>query len=179
MTLQDMMLEVAQNTFAKIVLPYNPISDPKNNATKILTGLNAVYKKIAKERYNLVFTENVTLDSNLSFDTNSLTKKFYKIKSLTFNGCDVEWNNAEIIVCPFNVVGNILTIVYCYIPNDLTFTNMLEEPLVKCDHRVLCYYASFQFLMGNGQDTQSWLDLFNDGFDNIRQTRGKSRRVGG
>lgn len=174
MTLQEMMLEVAQNTFAKITLPYNSVSDPKNNATKILTSLNYIYKKIARERYNLVYKENVTLDSNQEFDTKTLSKTFYKIKNID---TDI-WDNGELIKCPSNAIGDTLTLEYCYIPSDLTFADMTEEPLVKCDHRILCYYASFQFLQGNGQNTNNWLDLFNDGFSTIRQTRGKSKRVG-
>jgi len=178
MTLQEMMTEVINNTMAKVVIPYSGY-DSKNNANKILSALNYIYKKIAQERYNLIFTQNVTLDGNLSFDTTILTKQFYKIKSLTFNGCPVLWDNDEVIKCPYNSVGDVLELKYCYTPSELTFANMTEIPLIKCDHRILCYYACFQFLMGNGQDTRNWLDLFNDGFNNIRQTRGKSRRVRG
>lgn len=178
MTLQEMMSEVINNTMAKVVSPYSGY-DSKHNAEKILSALNYVYRKIAQEKYNLVHTENIVLNSNLQFDTNLLIKTFYKIKEITFNGNSIEWENEELIKCPNNQIGDIITVKYCYIPINMIFDNLEEVPMVKCDHRILCYYASFQYLMGNGQDTKNWLDLFNDGFNNIRQNRGKSRRVRG
>lgn len=180
LTLQEMITKVAMYTRREIGLaPYT--GDNLDIATKITDGINYAYEKICKERYRLYFTEEITLDSNLQYDTSNLTKTLFEIDSIKIDTCSYEFEFIDdtTLYMPYGTVGNTYTIKYSFIPNKLS--EMTDKPLFKdgqIDSSILCFYASYHYLnIEIDSSSVTWLNLFNDAFENIRESKGKSKKV--
>lgn len=152
--------------------------------TRFISGLNYAKNKIAKERFTPIFTENVVLDSNSIIQLSTLSKTFFKIVSMSANGSIVSWERKDwSIYCPNNSTGDTVTIEYGYIPSDLVNLNdVLDFPDGVIDPEILCYFAAYRHHLIEGSDKDNnkasyYLSLWNDGFESIRSTLGKPKRV--
>jgi hypothetical protein len=128
------------------------------------SAINFAYKKIAREKYNLEFEDSVS-----SGDV--LTKKFYKVKKVSVDNSPIDYqieNNA----IEFDYDGYV-DVLYYYIPNDLTnLTDVPELPDEAVDHKILCYYAAFQYFNIEDDDRAvKWLNMWEDGFNTINNNR--------
>jgi hypothetical protein len=82
--------------------------------------------------------------------------------------------------CPVNASGDVLTIIYSYIPSKLVATSLSNVPLINCDHTVFCFYAAYLYqVTNNNPNAGDFLDNFNDAYNEISASKGHSRRVGG
>jgi len=153
---------------------------------KIITSLNRAKNKIAKEKFQPTFSEQITLGANAKFDVTNLSKVFVNINSLTekvkdkdgnlitdSTGFDVsyEWMGTALFICPRKKSGDVINIEYTYLPRDMVFqTDVLEFPEL-IDPRILCYFAAYQYDLISSPDDPTlagnWLNLWNDGFNSI------------
>jgi hypothetical protein len=144
----------------------------KSNAdtkTEITSALNYAYKKICREKYRLKNTEDVTLIVDGKFDCKSLAKSFFIPSDLYIK------TDGDYILLPSNKAGDTVTINYYYIPTDLVNPSDVPElPETIVDHKILCFYAAYESLKVDGDEegfAPTWLNLFNDGFNNIKTNR--------
>lgn len=176
MTLDEMYIETAMYTDENIVKTSGDYSgDNLKIINKFKSALNYAYKKICKEKFKLLATENITVINN-AINIADLNKAFFKLKDIKdSNGYELNYNlNGDIISLDNgNVVVN-----YYYMPDDLV--NLTDVPLLPeagVDHKILCYFAAFQYLNIEDDDRASkWINLWNDGFNSIKQPN-KIRRV--
>lgn len=150
--------------------------DAKVIVNKFITALNTAKNKITKERYSPIYSQSVTLDANLCFDPSTLGKSFLAVKQVTDSeGNDVRWQRtANLIQCPDNSSGDALTLEFYYLPADLVnLQDVLDLDPAIIDPRGLCYFAAyFYFKIRNSDKQDSWLELWNDYFDNISSNQG-------
>jgi len=147
-------------------------------ANKFVSGLNYAKNKICRERYAPDYRQSVTLDSDLRFQPADLTYTLlYVYKVLNSDGDEItckqfDYNNYE---CPYEESGATVTVYYKYLPSDFSSSSLTTEPSFAekhVDHKLLCYYAAYQYLLLEG-DTISlgkssyWLNLWNDGFNTV------------
>jgi hypothetical protein len=184
MTLDEMIQEAAGYIDAKEeVLKVNGqyTGESLINANKFITAINYAYKKICREKYRLHRIENKVLDENRGIPISSLSKTYYDLVEVIYNQYPVYSylnGNAE-IVCPDLNPGDAVSIEYDYIPDDLKeFTDVPTIPESHVDHKILCFYAAFHYGSVEDEDTTTtWLDLFNDGFNNIKSNKKPKKKI--
>lgn len=125
------------------------------------SAINFAYKKIVREKYPLEYEDTVS-------SGDPLTKKFYKLKKVSVDNLPIDFtieNNA----IEFDYDGPV-DVLYNYIPNELSsLTDVPELPDEAVDHRLLCYYAAFQYFNIEDDDRAvKWLNMWEDGFSSIR-----------
>lgn len=150
------------------------------NVNVVLSGVNYAYQKIVRLKQAPIFTETVTLDSSLQFNSSTLSKTFLKIYSLQMNNTDIYWEETPSILCRYNNVGDQLTLTYYYVPTDLSVSNLLEVPSIPFDHKALAFYGAFNYLLINNQENATVFNqMWDDAFSHMTPTQGHSRRVKG
>ena len=183
MTLDEMYVEIAtyvDETITKTGAVYLDTSLAITN--KFKSAINEAYRKIATERYKLIYSQTVTLDANLQFTLSGLTKTFYRLVRVE-DADEYEITAmiipAEKVECPNEASGDTVTVYYYYLPAELSvLTGSPEFPTAAVDHKVMCYYAAFKYLTIEGEQenrvkARDWLALWNEGFDSINQNRGE------
>ena len=187
MTLDEMYQECAMyidETISKTGGLYT--GDSLVIVNKLKTAINYIYQKVAKERYKLIYSESITLDSNKQFSISSLTNTFYElVKIEDSNASQVSWKFVpnEKIECPYKSSGDTLTIFYYYIPSELT--NLTDEPIFPngaINDKIYCFYASYFYLSQeidsfSQAKSGTYFNLFKDGYDTIKQNRGDLNMV--
>lgn len=147
-------------------------------ASKIVTGINYAYQKIAREKNVLILEESVTLDSDKRFSYSNLTKTVIRILDvLDSNDAHTDWQllRKDTVTCNNLAEGDAVTVRYTFLPSKLSVSNLTEEPLLpldKIDHLALCYYADFYVLSlepdsASKEKAVMFLDLFNGEVDSI------------
>jgi len=155
---------------------------------KFKSAINRAYIKIAKFRFKLDHSEDVVLDANKQFSLSSLSKTFYEIIKIE-NEDEAPVRRAFVpgnkVECPDYNEGDTLTVYYYYIPAKLqNLDDTPEFPAGAVDHKVLCYYAAFEYLHMEGmydrtkaEQADKWLAFWNDGYNEIKQNRGEIEQV--
>lgn len=159
--------------------------DDLKTANKLTASLNTAYHKICRERYQLTKSENVVLDGNKSFDANLLTSPYIKITAVERDEIPVAvaQKAGDIYKCSGVNVGDTVTVYYSYLPPRMSaLTDAPAIPESKFDHRILCYYADFEYLNTEGDidsrdRSQTFLAMFNDGYSNISATNGDAAQI--
>lgn len=183
MTLDEMYIETAEYVSEEISKSGGAYTgDSLTIVTKFKNAINYVYKLIAKQYFPLEYSEAITLDANKQFDVTDLTKTLYRIRKIEdSSGFGMMWKmvpNEKVEVIRGSS-GLSVTVYYSYVPvalSALSDTPVFPEGAV--DHKVLCYYAAFQYFVIEGdtlsQDkSQYWLSLFNDAVSRINPDRGE------
>lgn len=183
MTLDKMLQETAVYTGESIGdAPYSGSALAITNIFK--SAINYAYKRIAREKWMPFYSEDVELDANLQFAVASLTKKFNGIKKIEdSDGDEIIWEMATdgTIECPYEEAEDDVTVTYFYIPDDLSSAN--DEPVIpnaQADHKLLCYYAAFQYLVTEEEPDEQvnrWLGLWNEGYFEITQNTGEMHQT--
>ena len=137
---------------------------------KIITALNRAKNKIAREKFKPSYSESIVLGTNGTYDTESTTKLFIQIDSLTDandNNIPYKWTATDTFKTNL-ASGEVLTLTYSFMPSDLVYlTDVLDFP-ERIDPRVLCYFGAYQYYLINAPDlADTWLSLWQDGFDSI------------
>lgn len=182
MTLDEMIQECASYTDNSEDIGVAPYSgDALTMANKYVSAINYAYKKIAKERFRLDYSEGIVLDANLEFSLSSLTKTFYKMVSVeNSDEKEISWGlrPGNKVRCPNETAADTVTVFYYYIPADLvitTLTGTMLFPGEAVDPKIPCYYAAYlYFKIDDDERSEIWLPLWNDGYDSIRQNRGET-----
>lgn len=180
MTLDEMIQQCAldiDETLSKSNGAY--VGDTLVLVTKILSGLNYAYHKLAREK-NLVFEEKiVTLDSDKMFFYSALINtpiKILGVQDADNNAVDWQLIKKDTVYCAYRSESDALTVRYTYLPTKLVLTSLTDEPLLpveKVDHTILCHYADFYTLSlepDNVSQDKSivFLSLFNNEFEEIQ-----------
>lgn len=180
MTLQQMLEKVAMYTRREIgSSPYT--GESLDIVNKITDGINYAYIKICKEKYKLIHKENVTLDSNLQFNTDSLSKTLFEIEKVTYDELPLKFHFVDDTTCyiPDGYQSGIYEVIYSYIPAELS--NLTDKPVFPdgaIDNKIFCYYAAYHYLnIEIDSSAVTWLNLFNEAFSKIRQRKGASKQV--
>lgn len=164
MTLEEMYNETAMYIGEVLQKEGNLYIGESITLTNIFkSAINYVYKKICREKYNLETTENITSGQ-------ALTKKLYKVKSVNIEGEAIPYilgNNT--IEFDYDSAD----VNYFYIPSNLTnLTDIPELPEELVDHKILCYYAAFQYFnIEDDERAVKWLSMWEDGFKSIDGNR--------
>jgi hypothetical protein len=178
MTLDEMFIECVRQanvTIAKTGSAY--LGTSLTAVNKFKSGINYAYLKICREKWMPRYHEDVTLDADLQFDVEDLGKTFNGIINILDsdeNDIDYIEKDDSIIRCPKESAGDIVTPYYFYLPNELAdLTDVPVFPVRAVDHKILCYMGTYYYFSID-EDTKAdiWLNLFNDGFANIRQAVG-------
>lgn len=148
-------------------------------AQTFLDGINVALEKIIREKLLLKTKEMISIDTDGIFNVSVLTKNCIKINKITYQDSEYEFEILE--------DGNIhidslyskddVYISYNYLINSYTISDLATTPSVDFDHLILCYYSSYYYLMLTAADTKNYLNLFNEGYSNIKKLS-KSKRVG-
>ena len=149
---------------------------------KFIDGFNYAKNKIFRERFQPMYVETVTIDSDDEIDLSTLTKPLFKVKEIYMNGCKTfDWKDTGgfRIKFPTGSAGTDVAITYVYmIPdfkNNPTQTDLevqLDFPEAIVDYRILCFYATYEYHLIKGSDrdldkTGFFLAKWNDGFLHI------------
>lgn len=182
LTLQQMIDKVAMYARREIgSAPYT--GDNLDVVNKIIDGINYAYEKICKEKYRLYYSEQITLDSNLRYDTANLTKTLWEIDSIKISNYmyQFEFVDDTVIVVPDGAEGVTFDIKYSYIPSSFTISSLTGKPAFRdgqIDNTIMCYYATYHYLnIEIDSSSVTWLNLFNEGFSKIRESKGSSKKV--
>lgn len=187
MTLDELIKQCSYDTDeTQITSPYT--GDDLTIVTKYVAGINYAYQKICRERFRLYTSDTVTLDANQSFDISMLMNPCIEIVAVeTAPNYEIPWKRrfGNSVYVPGMSENDSVIVSYAYVPPRLTLDSLDDSPLLpehKVDHRILCYYADFEYLKievdavsRNRADT--WLALFNDGFDRIVSNFGEVRQI--
>jgi hypothetical protein len=180
LTLQQMIDKVAMYTRREIgASPYT--GENLDIVNKIKDGINYAYEKICKEKYRLSYTQDITLDSNLEYDTSNLTKTLLEIKKINYDNLNYrfEFMDDDVIRIPDGTSGTTYEITYTYVPTVLS--DLTDKPEFKegqIDDTIICYYAAYHYLnIEIDSSSITWLNLFNEGFEKIRDRKGASKKV--
>jgi hypothetical protein len=153
-------------------------------ANKIISGLNYAYMKICKEKWKPFIRETVTLGADGTIDLTGLDETFNGIRNLQ-DASDTEIAFRYVDNTTLEVAqgkeNDTVYLTYFYVPAELsgsTLTGKIVLPEGVVNNRVLCFYSAYQYLtIENDSYAGYWLNLFNDGFDNISQSRGEVVQV--
>lgn len=160
----------------------NDVSSKVEYSPRFKAAINYAKNKIAKERYAPDYSETVTLTNEL-YNINNLSKSVIKIKKITtLDGYELDWE--RISTSQIRVYGQeSVIILYSYLPANLVNpSDVLDFPLSIVDPQILCFYATYHyFLVEAGDDDKDsagfWLNLWNDGFENIQTGIGEIRKI--
>ena len=146
---------------------------------KFKDGINYAYRKIAREKWKPIHSENVTVDSNGRFNYVNLTYEFNDVdKIIDNNGNEIYWKyySDSLIECP-TVNNNTVTIFYYYIPNELS--DITDIPVIRVSPEILSYMGAFQYFnIENDPQATQWLALFNEEYDKIyKHAKRRVKRV--
>lgn len=171
MTLDDMYIETAMyvdETITKTDGEY--AGNSLIIVNKFKSALNYAYKKICREKFPLEFTETV-------FSGDNLTKTLVKVKYVKAEDIEIPYS-IEAGSINFDYDGQV-EILYEYMPDNLAnLTDVPELPEEKVDHKILCYWAAFNYFNIDDDDrANKWLSMWNDGFDSINRGYKKFKRV--
>lgn len=156
--------------------------DSATITNKFKTAINYMYLKIARERYKLIYKEDIVLDANKQFNISSLTKTLFKIVTVQDSSeTDIAYKiiPSEKVECPYQNASDTVTVYYYYKPAELTgLTDSMDFPEGAVENKILCFYAAYFYL---SQETDSssqlkannYLALFNDAVDRIDENRGE------
>lgn len=184
MTLDEMIQQCAADTDEAPLPKSNDAyaGDSKVIADKFTVGINFAYRKIAKEKIQLTHSEAVTLDAKKSFLATALSRELITILSIeTADESPIGWNRGvgNKIICPGAEAGGSVTVEYRYLPAKLALLTAVPDfPEGQVDHRILCYYADFEYLntevdAASRNRAQTWLGLFNSGYSDINPNIGE------
>lgn len=167
MTLDEILIETATYIDEDLIKSNDVyVGEGLKLVNKLKSAINYAYKKICREKYKLDYFETLSKDS-------PLTKKFYQLIKLVITGTDLpidyEVKGDNIY---YNYDGQV-DITYYYIPDELVnLQDVPKLPESAVDHKILCFYAAFHYLsMEQDERAAVWLNLWNDGFENINQAR--------
>jgi hypothetical protein len=190
MTVDEMIQEVAaymDETITKTGGAY--VGDDLVNANRIVSAINYCKEKIVNEKFQPTYREDVTLDANKQFDVTTLAKTFKKVVKMLdpYDNLVTEWEWADTthIELPYSNSGDVIDVLYGYIPADVStsaLTGTIDIPESIVSPKIYCCFAAWFYLNEENDDysrvlSAHYLNLFNDGFDNIRLQRGESHRI--
>lgn len=187
MTLDEMYIETAvyaDETISKTGEAY--AGDSLVIVNKFKSALNEAYRKITKERYKLIYSEDIVLDASKQFELADLTETFFelvKVEDADEYEVTAIFKPGEIVKCPNEASGDTVTVFYYYLPDELS--DLDDEPafpVAAVEHKIMCYYAAFKYLIvENDQQSRAramdWLALWNEGYDSIDRSRGAVETV--
>jgi hypothetical protein len=140
-------------------------------------GLNYAKNKILREKYSPIHSQTFILDRSLEINIGVLTKTFIAVYRIEDSFGDEIGNYRKVsnftLKLPDNQSGDVITLQYRYKTDDLSLlTDVLDFPDGIVDAQILCFFAAYKYLIVEGsQDSKiranDFLNLFNDGFDNI------------
>jgi nitrogenase molybdenum-iron protein alpha/beta subunit len=193
-TLQTLVDEAASYIKAELVTSGTPaVYDEDSNAIvdKLISALNEAKNIIAKQRFPVVFAEDVTLDADSCFDPADLANTFYKLNKVTSGDSAITAElNVGVYECSATA-GSTVTVEYQYIPSDmLTLKNLgdsadAEYPFPdRISYRVLCYFAAGRYyeIRGGQSDqrkSQIWMARWNEAIRKINGADKPHRQVKG
>jgi hypothetical protein len=175
LTLDQMLDQILENTA-------NDLSSKDEYSPRFKAAINYAKNKIAKERYAPDHSETVTLTDEV-YDVSNLTKSIIKIKKITTtDGYELDWERLS--STQIKVPGQTSAVIlYTYLPANLVnASDVLDFPSSVVDPQILCFYATYQYLLVEGGNndlaiSSYWLNLWNDGFENIRDSIGELHRI--
>ena len=182
MTLDEMYQRVEKYTDENI--GETPYTAEAELIDRFKTAINHAYQKICREKWFPETSEDVTLDSNLQFDTSSLTNTYNGLIEIKdSNGYEVTWEKVRggsKIGCPYGSSGDTMTVAYRYIPakmSELTDKPVFSEEEV--DHLLMCYYAAYDYFVIEEEEerAENWFGRWAEGFAAITQANGEPQEV--
>lgn len=177
-TLNDALQECARNTYnAKTMIRSGSYSGKGlEYATRFLSGLNYAIGMVSREKMGVLSVENVTLDAQGTFFISSLTKTCLVVNQITLNNNTYDFKVDAKEQVTVDLLSNAtVEVVYESLPDEMTMNDL--DIVIPVDQRfvnprILCQYANYQFLSEEGSEydtarAQTWLGLFNDGFNKL------------
>lgn len=171
MTLDEMYIETASyidETLSKTNGVYTGESLVIVN--KLKSAINYAYKKICREKYKLEYFETLSKDS-------PFTKNFYRLISIVATGTDepIDYEiKGDNIYYDYDCQVDVR---YYYVPDELI--NLTDVPLLPetaVDHKLLCFYAAFHYFnIEEDGKAKAWLNIWNDGFNSIKQAAQRTK----
>ena len=133
--------DVDDDDFSEVVQP------------RLISAINEA-KNIIAQRIRLTTSENVTLDVNSCFDTETLTKPFWGLVGVkTLNGGIVSTSEQNgLIWCNASPLETV-SIEYEYIPADMDDSADAYPFPESVSWRLLCYYAAARYYEIKGTTT--------------------------
>lgn len=140
---------------------------------KLKTGINYMYKKLAREKKIFLTSQKVKLDNNI-FNTEYLINTFVQIKRIVgSNGEQLQYKDVGDGEVEVKTRDEQVTVYYYYQPEALSSMSDETEFPPRIDDMILVYYASSDYLNMEGENeemvkAQLQLNLFNDAYENIK-----------
>ena len=140
---------------------------------KLKTGINYMYKKLAREKKIFLTSQEIKLDNNI-FNTEYLINTFVQIKRIVgSNGEQLQYKDIGDGEVEVKTRDTEVTVYYYYQPEALTGMSDETEFPPRIDDMILVYYASSDYLNMEGENeemvkAQLQLNLFNDAYENIK-----------
>ena len=140
---------------------------------KLKTGINYMYKKLAREKKIFLTSQKVKLDNNI-FNTEYLINTFVQIKRIVgSNGEQLQYKDIGDGEVEVQTRDTQVTVYYYYQPEALSSLSDETEFPPRIDDMILVYYASSDYLNMEGENeemvkAQLQLNLFNDAYENIK-----------
>ena len=180
LTIDQMLQKIAQMVEEELVKTDGVYTgDNLVLAQTFLDGINVALEKIIREKLLLKTKEMISIDAEGIFNVSVLTKNCIKINKITYHDTNYSFEILEDVnvkVLDSSAKDDVY-ISYNYLPEAYTITDLAVTPSVDFDHLILCYYSSYYYLMLTAADTKNYLNLFNEGYSNIKKLS-KSKRVG-
>jgi len=178
MTLDNLLQECAKDTYNSKVMVRSGVYSGKGleYVNRFISGINRGISKICREKFAPSFTETITTDEYGEFNITDLTKTLLRIRDVRIDRDRYLFElDAAGTVYVEGLVSVPTTITYDYLPAPMVYADLdVEIPLPQhtVDHRLVGFYADYEFLSQEGTDydsarAEAWLGLFNDGFANI------------
>jgi hypothetical protein len=171
MTLEDMILEVVEIVNEEITKTDGEYEEVEI-ISPIVKALNFAYRQIAKDKLLLDWVDTLSPGGSLS----KRCIKAYKVVAVD-SGSEIDFD-IENNKINFDYDGSV-NVYYYYYPDKMV--NLTDEPLIPeelVDHRILSYYAVYQYLLMQGDElAQDYYDNYKVTLDEIKPNRKKQRAV--
>lgn len=178
MTLDNLLQECAKDTYNSKVMVRSGVYSGKGleYVNRFISGINRGISKICREKFAPSFTETITTNEYGEFNITDLTKTLLRIRDVRIDRDKYQFDmSASGAVYVDGSPGTAVTITYDYLPAPMVYADLdveLSLPQHTIDHRLIGFYADYEFLSQEGTDydsarAEAWLGLFNDGFANI------------
>lgn len=182
MTVKEMYLATARMVDEDINLDGNIDSDTQSIIKKFLDSFNYSYRKVAKDKLLFLAKEEIELEDK-TFNTDYLANTHCLILSVKDkNGNTLHFEDdgdGDIVV---DTSEDSVIVHYYYLPRKLEALDDSTKFPSDVDERILCYYASYEYLnMEGGSEernkAQDNLLAYNDALDSIKKRKGPKKYV--
>ena len=173
MTLKELIQECLYRIDEEIQDFKNLTDKEQVIVNKLKTGINYMYKKLAREKKIFLTSQKVKLDNNI-FNTEYLINTFVQIKRIVgSNGEQLQYKDIGDGEVEVQTRDTQVTVYYYYQPEALSSMSDETEFPPRIDDMILVYYASSDYLNMEGENeemvkAQLQLNLFNDAYENIK-----------